>query len=1052
MVGKYFRSMLVFVAFVICFAIIFSFVSAFSIQAVSPNYAIERAVNTLINFTINNTDGFNISQITFTLPMEAPYYGSNGTDASNVVFSNTTSFGFTPHTLNWANTTADGIVGNNLTQSFWFNATLRNVGSAFFTNITIDVVHAGGGADTHSSYNYVVNFGFSGFIKNETGGNESNVNISMYKVVQGNGPPTETLLASVLSDTTGSYSFAGVNGTPLLMYKIKMIRYGPDPNCVSLNTTCNATKIGPSLPSFPAMMYYPTTMDMPAFEFMRPPSLNGTTFYLNPAATLRLWASNGTVAQKFGYQVIDQIVGFPTESSAMSSVSTVDVVVPTGRNFTVMFSRFPGFGAGFGFEFSPLCNGGFMNDTLCPSPPISNSTLGTLTAGQILVVNQSMVTGNYRLSGCIDTGGNNNSNVNMTTISLKMVPWPGFVPPTRADRGDINLTTDISYNLTLHSECNATNYNVNALAWYNISVMGAAGGINYLLEMYAKNATSELGNSGGANNLAIFQNITIYNATNPGSYNLTLYKLAGGYYSSGTTLNTSQIRVNVLNSTGGAITNNINVNVKVKNPVFGTMNYIIESVSSGVFYMPVMNNSNWAKVMVFSNDAPPKEITLNLSAVEQNISVVSMGESNGVGMRRINETGGMMAVNSTQLNSSLAMNLRFLRNSGEWGTSCNVLNPDEGCSLSSVEAKRFNPLTAMVAGKVNMEMKMTSTNVTMTFVNFDMFAAKQPPMESIMNDQATTGASSTSQVWQFGSFAPPNTYEYVIISMPYNDSAINDSGDINLSAPTLYDENWKVVWNQSAGDTSTNLTDDFIAYNNSLYRNYLSSGGMTCDTTDTNLNVTPCFVNTTSNMIYMKIPHFSGVGPTIAGTAPAAATAVASSTTSSSSSGGIAATSGWKTYIDEVEMTNKGFITRELKAKERARILIGEDKHYVGVVSLTIKDVLINISSPNSQTYTMQKGEERQFDVDYDRTMDISIKINDILSNRVNLTISYLDANAVAGANNSAITGAATDSDGGGVEDSGENTSSSNWVWLIIVIAVIAILGLGYFLWLKKRG
>jgi len=859
-----------------------SFLSAFTIQSVTPNY-INRTVPTIINFTINNTDGVNITNLVFSLPMKSIYYMGNGTSASGSNFSNVTS-GFPPKMqLNWSSTSV--LIPINQTRSFWFNATLRNIGEVF-TNITLEA-SSNSGSLILNSYNYLVNFGFSGFVRNETGGNESNVNITIYRILESSeGPPVETLEANVLSDANGSFSFWDINGSASL-YKLKMVRYGLG-NCVSGNSSCNATKIGPSLPPFPAMMYYPTTADLAGIaEFMRPPSLNGTTFYLNPAATLRLYANNGSTSQKFGYEVIDQKVGFSTESNAMGSVSTKDVIIPIGRNFTVMFSRFPGFpGNSFGFSFDPSCNGAFMNDTLCPTPPISISNLSldtSLIAGQILIVNQSLVTSNYRLTGCINTGGNNNSAVNITKLSLKMVPWPGFVPPTRGDMGDINLSNDISYNLTLHSECNSSYYN-NSLAYYNISVMGAVSGINYLLEIYAKNASDESGNPGSANNLATFQNISISGNTN---YNLTFYKLVGGYYN-GTSVNTSQIKINIQNSTGGAITNNLNANIKVKNPVFGTMNYMIESMNSGSFYMPILNNSNWAKILIFSNDAPPKEITLNLSKSEININLVTMTDGKGIGMKRINESGDIEMINTSE--NTIPININFLRHtSGAWGSDCNVLVPDSSCSLTSMDSQNFNPLSAMVAGKVNMEMKITSTNVTMTFVNFDMFSAKQPPLDSVINEHAS-GNTTADQTWQFGSFAPSDAYDYVIIGMPYSDLVINDSNDINLSTPSFYDENWNVVWNKSRGDSDVNLTDDFIDYNNSesgLYKGYLNSGGIICNKTDSNLNVTPCYVNTTSNIIYMKVPHFSGVGPNVIGIAPISSSPT---TTTTSSSGGGAST------------------------------------------------------------------------------------------------------------------------------------------------------------------
>ncbi len=857
--------------FIFLFLFSLSFASAIKIQSIAPSIYMNRTVNTLINITINNTEAFNVTQIVVTFPLESRFFAdSNGTDASNVVFSNTTGGAPPSIQLVWTNTTSAGFIQNNSqTKSFWFNASLTRAGSnAFFTQFTI-LTNGTNNVGNSTSYLYTVNFEFAGFIVNESGSFQNGTNISIYQFVEGSGgPPTTILEAQTQSNGSGYFSFQGLNGSASL-YQLQIIHY---------NASNLATKIGSILPPFPANMYYPMTVDRQEFSFMIPPSLNGTTFYLQPAATLRLYAhNNSNIQQKFGYEVVDQKVGFPLDSNFMASVTTKDIVVPIGRNYTVMFVRTPGFlGGSSGFSFSPLCDGKFMNDTLCPAPPISNSSLGELSAGQILTINQSLIINNYRLTGCINATPNNNTAINITKISLKMVPWAGFVPPIKADRGDINLTADINY--TGKGGCN--------FAFYNISVMGSTGGLQYLFEIFAKNASNDAGNPGAnAWNLAVFQNLTITGETN---FNLTLTRLIGSYIANDSTTNTSYIRINIQNSTGGVITNNMNAFVKVKNPAFGTMNYIIESLSSGTFYMPILNNTNWVKVTVFASDSPPKEININLSTSETNITLITMTDGRGIGMKRINSTGGVELVSNDLLNTTSPLNMRFLRNSD----SCNVLDPGSSCVITNSTAKNFNPLSALVAGKINMEMKISSTNVTLSFINFDMFSAKQPPLESVINSNASS-ASSADQVWQFGSFAPSDSYDYAVISMPYSDSAssnsyFNDVADnINLSIPLLYDENWKVVFNKTRGDTSANLTDDFIDYNSSaLYRNYLSSAGASCSKTDPNLNVTPCFINTSANMVYMKVPHFSGVGPNVAGNSNPSAAASSSSSSSSSSDGG----------------------------------------------------------------------------------------------------------------------------------------------------------------------
>ncbi len=1005
-------------------AVSVNFVSAFSILSVTPQY-VNRTIPTIINFTLNNTDAANITQVNITLPMEARFYLENNGTSALAGFANGTGGIGQSIRLVWTNTT--WLVPNNSqARSFWFNATLRNIGT-FFTNITIDVAYSSG-SNTQTSYDFAVYFAFSGFTRNESGGNESSVNLSMYRFIMGqNGPPTEILESNILSDENGSFSFPSVNGSASL-YTFKMYRYGPASNCIAINGSCNATKIGSVLPPFPAMMFYPTTADMPfVFEFMRPPSLNGTNFYMQPAATLQLYAHNDSNQQRFGYQVVDQVSGFPIVSNVMENVSSVNVTIPIDRNFTVMFARFPGFGVS-GFQFSPACNGAFMNDSFCPSPPLSNSTLGTFTQGQMKIVNQSMIISNYRLWGCINiTNRANNTPLNVTAISLKMVPWPGFVPPMRADRGDINVTTDINYSVAVTPLNCSGNF-----AFYNISVMGASSGINYMLELFAKNTSLETANPGSTSwNLATLQNISISNHTN---FNLTLSRLTGAYTTSAGT-NTSLMRINILNSTGGAITTNMNANIKVKHTVFGTVTYIIESMTNGVFYIPILNNSNWAKVMIFASDSPPKEITLNLSTTENNITLVSMWDGGGVGMKKINSSGQMEMINSTQLNASLSINMRFLRNT----ETCNIREPGAGCALTTASAKNFNPLAALVAGKINMEMKVSSTNATLTFVNFDMMSAKQPPMDSIMNDQASSGASSASQIWQFGSFAPPNTYDHAIISMPYSDSVINDSRDMNLSTPLFYDQDWNLVWNSSRGDTAANLSDDFIDYNSTaLYRNYLNTGGLNCSKIDSNLNVTPCFVNTTTNMMYMRIPHFSGVGPNVIGSA-VSSTTTTSSTTASSGGGGSARNISWSTTFVISDTSFKAGFTQELKAKERVKLKINNTEHFVGVAEILNSSVKIQVFS-TIQEATINLGETKKFDVNVDEYYDLSVKFVLITGSKAKLEIKAINEQVVAESQTTSTTDTTSETEEVETETATPVSSTSKTIGYIVLIVLIAVL------------
>ncbi len=1030
------------------------------IASLDANFTIEssttinRTENGLINVSVG-AENMNITEIVFSITgrmADGVFFvgGTNGTSAPDidVRFINTTSEGNVKFIFR--NETVDGIVANQSIEEFWFQINPLLAG-----NLEIQVT-ANGTDGTSFSFNttllqFTVNFAFSGYVKNETGGNQGNANVSIYQFVESqNGPPQEILEASTTTDANGYFSFDSINGSAE-SYVLKIIYY---------NASGVAEKVGSALPPFPADVFYP----VPGFEnmpeYMKPPTLNGTKFYLQEAATLRLNATNGTDGQKFGYMVLDQKVGFPIASNMMSTVDTVDIVVPVGKNYTVMFMR-----DFMQFNFNPQwCDGTFMNDTDCPAPPISNSSLGTLTKGQILQVTQNLAVSEVRLTGCIKVAqGHDLTALNVTNIIPKLMPWEGFVPPVEADIGKINVSSQEQLNMS-NSSGWAISGDVscpNSIAAYNISVIGSNSGIPYLIEFYAKNASSEADLSNYY--VAAFQNVTITN-TSEQQLNVTMYKLVGDNWSgSWGTLNTSTMRVNIQNSSGDGITTKMHVDVEVKHPIFGKVDYIIETITNGTFYLPILNNTNWAKVKIFANDAPPKEAMLNLSLAENNITLVTMTEGDA-GFKRINESGEMEMVNV----SELQIEMRFLRNTA----SCNVINPSSSCEITSMNASDFNPFKALVAGKVNMEMKIISTNVTLRFMNFDMFSAKQPPMDSIINENASSiNKTVQQQTWEFGSFVPRDVYDYVLIGMPYSDNSgdsnyLNESWIFNITIPLLYDEEWEVVWNRSRGDSYNNLTDDFLDYNSSTYRSYLTSAGVECSTTDSSFNSTPCYMDNSSNIIWIKIPHFSGVAPNAFGVAPSGESSgdSSSSSSSSSSSGGGATSTGsttqafWtNTYIvEDSKFTSAEGYTKELSKKQRVKIKINNEDHYVGVIEVTSDTAIINVSSTPQQAI-LSIGDEKKFDVTDDGYYNIYVKLNSVENSKANLTIKkiYEKIPEITENQTAEKSSETSSTETAESETTGETKSSllrKILKWSVIIIPLIAIIGgVVYYLLKKKR-
>lgn len=845
----------------------------------NPNILINLAENNTINVTIGAVDE-NITQIVFYYqtnvagsPIAYAYVNdTNATSATSSTFLDNTNYSVTPtrtYILVFANTTAAGIVPNSTTRNFLFT-----VGAPPFASslLTLTVNATGISKTTNATtYSFQSAFAFVGYVKNETGCTDcyqNATNASIYGIIfSPNAPPTSILLTSALTNASGYFRLAQINGSALFSgYELKLIYY---------NASGTATKVGPILPQFPSIMFYSPGGE--GFDM----TLNGGTFYLQPATTIFIKAHNGTTAVSFGYMLIDQILGFPIDTNVLTSVVNKTLIVPANRGYTVSFFRmfkFPGSpNSGYLLD-NNICGGtDFMNDSHCPAPPKSASiTIAQAAAEATVTINQSLVVRRAYVHGCINiAAGTNNSAVNITNIKVNLLPWTtdsgSFIPPFNADDGSINVTKDINYSRP------------GCFAYYNVSLLNNTG---YMLEFYAKNASGDAGNPGTANNLGGFLNFT---SSDFPQINLTLYNLVGTYRNTsaaGVLLNTSSLRINIVNSTGGYVTTSTNANLKVKNTaaLIGSVYYIIDSnnIVNGSFYIPILNNSNYAKIMIFSQNGPPKETKINLTLSEINITVTSMGIDKG--FRKLHPNGSLAGVDT----DDIPIQLRFLRTGG----LCDLPYAPDSCVITTLNASNFNPLKALLAGRINMEVRITATNVSLIFHDYDMLSAKQPPMDSVLDQNASdkdtvAGSTSVQETWNFGSFAPVDSYKNVTIVIPYSDSSsasnyINDSSQVNISIPILYDENQKATYNATSGYGTINLTDDFFEYNNTYYDDLINVSGVICNSTTYNV----CNLNTSSNYIALRIPHFSTVGALISGSATLAPSGGGGSGSSSGGGGG----------------------------------------------------------------------------------------------------------------------------------------------------------------------
>jgi len=193
------------------------------------------------------------------------------------------------------------------------------------------------------------------------------------------------------------------------------------------------------------------------------------------------------------------------------------------------------------------------------------------------------------------------------------------------------------------------------------------------------------------------------------------------------------------------------------------------------------------------------------------------------------------------------------------------------------------------------------------------------------------------------------------------------------------------TWSSSSTVTfSYNVSDVDIA-NCSLIINDALDQTNTTITEDT----TQTFTKSLSNAVYIWYVNCSDYVGYTNGSMSSSLTVSYSVNDGGSSGGGGGSsiiTSFWtKTKIIIDEEFSEG-VEKELSNKERVKIQVSGVDHYIGIVDITNLTATINISS-NPITIVLSIGEEKKVDVTSNGIYDVYVLLNNISSNKANLTI-----------------------------------------------------------------
>jgi len=640
------------------------------------------------------------------------------------------------------------------------------------------------------------------------------------------GPSVTVPMATNYSGEDGNYTIIGdfdQNG----MYYIR----------VRLDNSSHVL-VGPAVPAMPYQMFLL--------------GANGTNITVRDGIKLVINATNRTGgAVNISGGVFYAKYDFPLYSNfGQTGAENFTLYIPKGYNYSmmVMMPFFQGmgeedffYGAGRQLQFN-----------------LSDDSFATLKYLNLtLRFNTSNNWTNSVINGNLSIAGGNPEGINFTNITLYPYQSGGMgTMLTFQPFNPFGMLCNVGSGPEMCGYINSTT------GVFNFTEVTAQDGITYLMIAYANNNT---------NYFVGYQNITLYNLQNL-SINVTLREVAGSVVDG---VNTSwdirfkRVNITQFNSSGSMLTGSNGGQIKVD--------------------FDFNNNGTTVPVrlsLTTSNGGSPSPAYF---AIPLSTSVT--GEVFGA------QTSPRKFKFNTSVNSSYAITLTsndFMDQSGGsiMSSISNVAfyNPDPACTvpelLDSCKLYDFDPnnnpnppIKIMYMGfSPNIVMTLT-TGSKMIFKNVDLIASGPPGMSAQLNPTDLTSGSSYQKKYFFGSYAP-DVYESAYTSMTYSDiptptvPALNENQPVKILLSSLVDYDGNEVWN-----TTMNMSD-VPAYWNDFNTTWFNTtaGGMECSRNNSNAD---CYMNTSVNRIWMKMPHFSASVPDVRGTTSLAATSSSSDSSTS---------------------------------------------------------------------------------------------------------------------------------------------------------------------------
>jgi len=566
----------------------------------------------------------------------------------------------------------------------------------------------------------------------------------------------------------------------------------------------NADYVGKSLPPFPYM----------EFSTLTPP----INFYLWQGATINFSVFKDSMGQlNFSYQVKDTKLGYSVDQLFTSRINQKTVYVPANRNYSIMF--YPDMSFPFSYE---------LNNLSAYSNPIRLDL--NLNASETLI----WVSGYAKFNG---SAGFDSFDVLGYIVEPGNMVYPGMAIPCNISSWRMTGLPPTPANLS--DQFNPTT------GFFNMTLIGSSLGAKTLLFAVAKV---------GSNYYGAFRNITLSSTTNDvADFNFTLLPLMGSVVEnvSCQLMNmfgppgTKNVEVKkvlfVFQNASGDRASNVHTEVSMDYSSLGSATFSwmtdADQNSNGTIKLPMLSSN--VSMDVFAGTGAPLSTTVTasqLSASQVNITT------------RAFRPGGIEGEVFTDLYLDMLVN----------NATCDVPYPPLGCSLiPPVNMSEFNPLSiVMGGGDLSFRMSKRSNNITVHYKRVDLLASGPPDALFDSSANSSSNATAMEEAWRFGSTGP-EIYDSILMGMPY--TGIDDVGNITVLIGKLYDNDWNVVWN-SDNNTIAELPAAYSDFNTQWFN--VSSSGMPCDKTNQSAL---CYADTTNDLVWLTIPHFSGLGPELKG-------------------------------------------------------------------------------------------------------------------------------------------------------------------------------------------